>query len=127
MALIVWVLLIALCSCCVESTMRSAYERGYEVVTLTDCLAATRCGGDLGYESSYDAGNARRFGIWDCKGDGKCIAQYPCFFRFTSLSCHGVCCSIFEGCAPAVLHAVQRRGAERGHQVHVPYVQQAHA
>lgn len=53
MALIVWVLLIALFSCCVESTMRSAYERGYEVVTLTDCLAATRCGGDLGYESYH--------------------------------------------------------------------------
>ena len=24
-----------------ESTMRSAYERGYEVVTLSDCVAAT--------------------------------------------------------------------------------------
>jgi nicotinamidase-related amidase len=30
-----------LTNCCVESTMRSAYERGYEVVTLTDCMAAT--------------------------------------------------------------------------------------
>jgi nicotinamidase-related amidase len=30
-----------LTNCCVESTMRSAYERGYEVVTLTDCVAAT--------------------------------------------------------------------------------------
>ncbi len=30
-----------LTNCCVESTMRSAYERGFEVVTLTDCLAAT--------------------------------------------------------------------------------------
>jgi len=30
-----------LTNCCVESTMRSAYERGYDVVTLTDCLAAT--------------------------------------------------------------------------------------
>jgi nicotinamidase-related amidase len=30
-----------LTNCCVESTMRSAYERGYEVVTLTDCLGAT--------------------------------------------------------------------------------------
>jgi nicotinamidase-related amidase len=28
-----------LTNCCVESTMRSAYERGYEVVTLTDCTA----------------------------------------------------------------------------------------
>jgi nicotinamidase-related amidase len=30
-----------LTNCCVESTMRSAYERGYEVLTLTDCLGAT--------------------------------------------------------------------------------------
>jgi nicotinamidase-related amidase len=30
-----------LTNCCVESTMRSAYERGYEVVTLVDCVAGT--------------------------------------------------------------------------------------
>lgn len=30
-----------LTNCCVESTMRSAYEKGYNVVTLTDCAAAT--------------------------------------------------------------------------------------
>lgn len=30
-----------LTNCCVESTMRSAYERGFTVVTLTDCTAAT--------------------------------------------------------------------------------------
>lgn len=30
-----------LTNCCVESTMRSAYERGYEVVNLTDCVAGT--------------------------------------------------------------------------------------
>ncbi len=30
-----------LTNCCVESTMRSAYEKGYQVYTLTDCLAAT--------------------------------------------------------------------------------------
>jgi ureidoacrylate peracid hydrolase len=30
-----------LTNCCVESTMRSAYEHGYEVITLTDCVAAT--------------------------------------------------------------------------------------
>jgi nicotinamidase-related amidase len=30
-----------LTNCCVESTMRSAYERGFEVVTLTDSVAAT--------------------------------------------------------------------------------------
>jgi ureidoacrylate peracid hydrolase len=28
-----------LTNCCVESTMRSAYEKGYNVVTLTDCTA----------------------------------------------------------------------------------------
>lgn len=30
-----------LTNCCVESTMRTAYERGYDVYTLTDCVAAT--------------------------------------------------------------------------------------
>jgi nicotinamidase-related amidase len=30
-----------LTNCCVESTMRSAYEHGYRVITLTDCTAAT--------------------------------------------------------------------------------------
>lgn len=30
-----------LTNCCVESTMRTGYENGYRVVTLTDCLAAT--------------------------------------------------------------------------------------
>ncbi len=36
---------VALCgfltNCCVESTMRSAYEKGFEVLTLTDCVGAT--------------------------------------------------------------------------------------
>jgi len=30
-----------LTNCCVESTMRTGYENGYNVITLTDCLAAT--------------------------------------------------------------------------------------
>lgn len=30
-----------LTNCCVESTMRSAYEKGFEVYTLTDAVAAT--------------------------------------------------------------------------------------
>jgi nicotinamidase-related amidase len=30
-----------LTNCCVESTMRTAYERGYEVITLTDAVGAT--------------------------------------------------------------------------------------
>jgi nicotinamidase-related amidase len=30
-----------LINCCVESTMRTAYEHGFEVITLSDCTAAT--------------------------------------------------------------------------------------
>src|SRR5690349_22623540 len=30
-----------LTNCCVESTMRTAYEHGFEVITLTNCVAAT--------------------------------------------------------------------------------------
>jgi nicotinamidase-related amidase len=30
-----------LTNCCVESTMRTGYEKGYQVITLSDCLAAT--------------------------------------------------------------------------------------
>lgn len=30
-----------LTNCCVESTMRAAYEKGFKVITLTDCTAAT--------------------------------------------------------------------------------------
>ena len=30
-----------LTNCCVESTMRTAYEKGFNVITLSDCCAAT--------------------------------------------------------------------------------------
>ncbi|MFT3872649.1 MAG: cysteine hydrolase [Nocardioides sp.] len=30
-----------LTNCCVESTMRSGYENGYQVIALSDCVAAT--------------------------------------------------------------------------------------
>jgi nicotinamidase-related amidase len=30
-----------LTNCCVESSMRTAYERGFNVYTLVDCVAAT--------------------------------------------------------------------------------------
>jgi nicotinamidase-related amidase len=30
-----------LTNCCVESTMRTGYEKGYQVITLEDCVAAT--------------------------------------------------------------------------------------
>jgi nicotinamidase-related amidase len=40
---------VALCgfltNCCVESTMRTAYEKGFNVVTLTDCCATTSVDG----------------------------------------------------------------------------------
>ena len=39
-------------NCCVESTMRTGYENGYEVITLSDCVAATS-------EEEHD--NALRF------------------------------------------------------------------
>ncbi len=36
-----------LTNCCVESTMRTAYEKGYDVYTVVDCVAATsRAGHD---------------------------------------------------------------------------------
>ena len=41
-----------LTNCCVESTMRSGYEKGYQVITLADCVAAT---------SEEEHGNAIRF------------------------------------------------------------------
>merc|ERR1719343_954112 len=30
-----------LTNCCVESTMRTAFEKGFNVITLSDCTAAT--------------------------------------------------------------------------------------
>lgn len=41
-----------LTNCCVESTMRTGYENGYRVITVTDCTAAT---------SSAEHENAIRF------------------------------------------------------------------
>ncbi len=41
-----------LTNCCVESTMRSGYENGYQVITLSDCVAAT---------SAEEHDNALRF------------------------------------------------------------------
>uniref|UniRef100_A0A7S2HTS8 Isochorismatase-like domain-containing protein n=2 Tax=Octactis speculum TaxID=3111310 RepID=A0A7S2HTS8_9STRA len=37
-----------LTNCCVESTMRTAYEKGFNVVTLTDCTATTSAEGQKG-------------------------------------------------------------------------------
>jgi nicotinamidase-related amidase len=41
-----------LTNCCVESTMRSGYEKGFHVITLSDCVAAT---------SSEEHANAIKF------------------------------------------------------------------
>ena len=34
-----------LSNCCVESTMRTAYEKGFNTITLTDCCATTSAEG----------------------------------------------------------------------------------
>ena len=43
---------LALCgfltNCCVESSMRTAYEKGFNTVTLTDCCATTSAEGQAG-------------------------------------------------------------------------------
>lgn len=46
-----------LTNCCVESTMRSAYEKGYKVYTLKDCVAATSV-------AAQDATLAYNFGMF---------------------------------------------------------------
>jgi nicotinamidase-related amidase len=52
-----------LTNCCVESTMRSAYERGYQVYTLTDCCAATSVAG-------HDASVEHTFGMFSVPTTG---------------------------------------------------------
>lgn len=43
-----------LTNCCVESTMRTGYERGYQVVTIKDCTAATsQAGHDSAHKFTY--------------------------------------------------------------------------
>jgi len=43
-----------LTNCCVESTMRSAYEKGYKVYTVTDCCAATSVAGqEAAFEHTF--------------------------------------------------------------------------
>eukprot|EP00549_Striatella_unipunctata_P012604 CAMPEP_0118693672 /NCGR_PEP_ID=MMETSP0800-20121206/12049_1 /TAXON_ID=210618 ORGANISM="Striatella unipunctata, Strain CCMP2910" /NCGR_SAMPLE_ID=MMETSP0800 /ASSEMBLY_ACC=CAM_ASM_000638 /LENGTH=213 /DNA_ID=CAMNT_0006591955 /DNA_START=53 /DNA_END=694 /DNA_ORIENTATION=- len=46
-----------LTNCCIESTMRSAYERGYKVYTLDDCCAATSV-------EAHDAAFKHNFGMF---------------------------------------------------------------
>lgn len=40
-----------LTNCCIESTMRTAYEHGYDVFTLKDCTAATSVDG---HENAFE-------------------------------------------------------------------------
>ena len=43
-----------LTNCCVESSMRSAYERGYHVYTVKDCCATTSVAAqDAAYEHTF--------------------------------------------------------------------------
>merc|ERR1712113_1068250 len=46
-----------LTNCCVESTMRTAYEKGFNVVTLSDCTATTS-------QSGQDAAVGGTFGMF---------------------------------------------------------------
>lgn len=46
-----------LTNCCVESTMRTAFEKGFHVITLTDCCAATSSEG-------HSAATAGTFGMF---------------------------------------------------------------
>lgn len=46
-----------LANCCVESTMRTAYEKGFNTITLTDCVATT----DLGHQEASVTGSYGMF------------------------------------------------------------------
>jgi nicotinamidase-related amidase len=46
-----------LTNCCVESTMRSAYERGFDVITLKDCTATVN-------QEAQDMAFAHNFGMF---------------------------------------------------------------
>merc|ERR1711935_14662 len=48
-----------LTNCCVESTMRTAYEKGFKVYTLKDCTAATSM---AAHEAAFEH-NFGMFGI----------------------------------------------------------------
>ena len=62
-----------LTNCCVESTMRTAFEKGFNVVTLKDCTAATSEDGQKGAVDgaprdslmrSFTVFNARLSRVW---------------------------------------------------------------
>ena len=41
-------------NCCVESTMREACDKGFGVITLTDCVATTSMAGKKGGDQFYN-------------------------------------------------------------------------
>lgn len=53
-----------LTNCCVESTMRTGYEKGYQVITLTDCVAATSA-------AEHDNAIAYDYGMFSTPMTGK--------------------------------------------------------
>ena len=57
-----------LTNCCVESTMRSGYERGYQVYTLTDCVAATS-------QDEHDNAIAKDYPMFSRPTTGSAFAQ----------------------------------------------------
>lgn len=57
-----------LTNCCIESTMRSAYELGYNVITLKDCTAATSI-------AAYDAAFEHNFGMFSKISDSGAVLE----------------------------------------------------
>lgn len=53
---------------CVESTMRTGYELGYNVYTLSDCVAATS-------KAAQDATLEHNFGMFSIQTNSKEIAE----------------------------------------------------
>ena len=64
-----------LTNCCVESTMRSAYEKGYKVYTLKDCTAATSV-------EAHEATIQHNFGMFSIPTTSeeimKALTEYHC-------------------------------------------------
>ncbi len=63
-----------LTNCCVESTMRSAYEKGFRVFTLKDCCAATSI---QGQEAAYQ----HTFGMFSFPTTSTVTFLTPCLYH----------------------------------------------
>lgn len=57
-----------LTNCCIESTMRTAYEKGYKVYTLKDCVAATS-------KEAQDATLEYNFGMFSIPTTSKTVLE----------------------------------------------------